>query len=54
MSEATAGPTDGQICRAVLASIIGSVIERCDSPFTGVIAGSVWAAPSLNCRALQP
>jgi MFS family permease len=39
---ATAGPTQQQIYRVALASIIGSVIEQYDFLVTGVIAATVW------------
>jgi MFS family permease len=42
MSEAAAGPTQQQIYKVALASIIGSVIEQYDFLVTGVIAATVW------------
>ncbi len=42
MSEATASPTQRQIFKVALASIIGSVIEQYDFLVTGVIAATVW------------
>src|SRR5438045_797745 len=38
----TAGPTNRQIYKVALASIIGSVIEQYDFLITGVIAATVW------------
>jgi MFS family permease len=42
MSETAAGPTQQQIYKVALASIIGSVIEQYDFLVTGVIAATVW------------
>ena len=42
MSDAAAGPTQQQIFKVALASIIGSVIEQYDFLVTGVIAATVW------------
>ena len=42
MNEATAGPTQRQIYKVALASIVGSVIEQFDFLVTGVIAATVW------------
>jgi len=42
MNEATAGPTQKQIYKVALASIVGSVIEQFDFLVTGVIAATVW------------
>ncbi len=42
MSVAAAGPTQQQIYKVALASIIGSVIEQYDFLVTGVIAATVW------------
>lgn len=42
MSDTTAGPTNKQIYKIALASIIGSVIEQYDFLVTGVIAATVW------------
>jgi MFS family permease len=42
MSAANPGPTDKQIYRVALASIVGSVIEQYDFLVTGVIAATVW------------
>lgn len=42
MTEAAAIPTNRQIYRVALASIIGSVIEQYDFLVTGVIAATVW------------
>jgi MFS transporter, MHS family, shikimate and dehydroshikimate transport protein len=44
MSEAAAIPTNRQIYRVALASIIGSVIEQYDFLVTGVIAATVWGS----------
>ncbi|HZB94065.1 MAG TPA: MFS transporter [Stellaceae bacterium] len=41
-AQAAAGPTQQQIYRVALASIIGSVIEQYDFLVTGVIAATVW------------
>jgi MFS family permease len=41
---ATAGPTQQQIYRVALASIIGSVIEQYDFLVTGIIAATVWGS----------
>jgi MFS family permease len=38
----TAGPTNSQIYKVAVASIIGSVIEQYDFLITGVIAATVW------------
>ena len=42
MSEAAASPSQNQIYKVALASIIGSVIEQYDFLVTGVIAATVW------------
>ena len=42
MNEATVGPTQKQILKVALASIVGSVIEQYDFLVTGVIAATVW------------
>jgi MFS family permease len=42
MSEAAAGPTQQQIFKVALASIVGSVIEQYDFLVTGIIAATVW------------
>ncbi len=42
MNEATVGPTQKQIYKVALASIVGSVIEQFDFLVTGVIAATVW------------
>ncbi len=42
MDQATAGPTNRQIYKVALASIVGSVIEQFDFLVTGVIAATVW------------
>ena len=42
MTEAAAIPTNRQIYRVALASIVGSVIEQYDFLVTGVIAATVW------------
>jgi len=42
MNEAAANPTNRQIYKVALASIIGSVIEQYDFLVTGVIAATVW------------
>ena len=42
MNEATVGPTQQQIYKVALASIVGSVIEQFDFLVTGVIAATVW------------
>ncbi len=39
---AVAGPTNRQILRIALASIVGSVIEQYDFLVTGVIAATIW------------
>lgn len=44
MSEAAAIPTNRQIYRVALASIIGSAIEQYDFLVTGVIAATVWGS----------
>lgn len=44
MTEAAAIPTNRQIYRVALASIIGSVIEQYDFLVTGVIAATVWGS----------
>lgn len=41
-NDAAAGPTNRQIYKIALASIIGSVIEQYDFLVTGVIAATVW------------
>ena len=41
-ASATASPTQGQIYKVALASIIGSIIEQYDFLVTGVIAATVW------------
>jgi MFS family permease len=42
MTDAAASPTQNQIYRVALASIVGSVIEQYDFLVTGVIAATVW------------
>ncbi len=42
MNEVTSGPTQKQIYKVALASIVGSVIEQFDFLVTGVIAATVW------------
>ena len=42
MTDAAAGPTQMQIYKVALASIVGSVIEQFDFLVTGVIAATVW------------
>ena len=42
MDQAAAGPTNRQIYKVALASIVGSVIEQFDFLVTGVIAATVW------------
>ena len=42
MSDAAAGPSQQQIYKVAVASIIGSVIEQYDFLVTGVIAATVW------------
>jgi len=42
MTDAHAGPTQKQIYKVALASIIGSVIEQYDFLVTGVIAATIW------------
>ncbi len=42
MNDAAASPTNRQIYKVALASIIGSVIEQYDFLVTGVIAATVW------------
>jgi MFS family permease len=42
MTEAAATPTNRQIYKVALASIIGSVIEQYDFLVTGVMAATVW------------
>jgi MFS family permease len=42
MSDVAAGPSQQQIYRVALASIIGSIIEQYDFLVTGVIAATVW------------
>jgi MFS family permease len=42
MSEAVASPSNWQIFKVALASIIGSVIEQYDFLVTGVIAATIW------------
>jgi MFS family permease len=42
MTDAATGPTNKQIYKVALASIIGSVIEQYDFLVTGVIAATVW------------
>jgi hypothetical protein len=42
MIEAAASPTNRQIYKVALASIIGSVIEQYDFLVTGVMAATVW------------
>jgi MFS family permease len=44
MIEAAASPTNRQIYKVALASIIGSVIEQYDFLVTGVMAATVWGA----------
>src|SRR5690348_18452196 len=42
MQDAQQQPTEGQIFKVALASIIGSVIEQYDYLVTGIIAATVW------------
>jgi len=42
MDEAAASPSNNQIYKVALASIIGSVIEQYDFLITGVIAATIW------------
>jgi MFS transporter, MHS family, shikimate and dehydroshikimate transport protein len=42
MAEAAASPSNNQIYKVALASIIGSVIEQYDFLITGLIAATVW------------
>ncbi|MGH6676586.1 MAG: MFS transporter, partial [Xanthobacteraceae bacterium] len=42
MSDTAAGPSQAQIYKVAVASIIGSVIEQYDFLVTGVIAATVW------------
>ncbi len=42
MSETAAGPTQQQIYKVAVASIVGSVIEQYDFLVTGVMAATVW------------
>jgi len=42
LTDAAAGPTQQQIYKVALASIVGSVIEQYDFLVTGVIAATVW------------
>jgi MFS family permease len=42
MNKADASPTNSQIYKVALASIVGSVIEQYDFLVTGVIAATVW------------
>ena len=42
MNDVAAGPSQRQIYRVALASIIGSIIEQYDFLVTGVIAATVW------------
>ena len=42
MNEAAASPTNRQIYKVALASIVGSVIEQYDFLITGVIAATIW------------
>jgi MFS family permease len=42
MTQADASPTQAQIYKVALASIVGSVIEQYDFLVTGVIAATVW------------
>jgi MFS family permease len=42
MSDAAASPTNSQIYKVALASIVGSVIEQYDFLITGVIAATIW------------
>ena len=44
MSDVAAGPSQQQIYRVALASIIGSIIEQYDFLVTGVIAATVWGS----------
>jgi MFS family permease len=43
MNETAASPTNRQIYRVALASIIGSVIEQFDFLVTGIVAATVWS-----------
>lgn len=42
MHDTAASPTQGQIYKVALASIVGSVIEQFDFLVTGVIAATIW------------
>lgn len=52
MNETAAGPTQKQIYKIALASIIGSVIEQYDFLVTGVIAATVWGGVFFKLPAL--
>ena len=54
MSDAAAGPSQQQIYKVAVASIIGSVIEQYDFLVTGVMAATVWGGISSRKRALRP
>ncbi|MGH6684336.1 MAG: MFS transporter, partial [Pseudolabrys sp.] len=42
MNEAASSPTNRQIYKVALASIVGSIIEQYDFLITGVIAATIW------------
>jgi MFS transporter, MHS family, shikimate and dehydroshikimate transport protein len=42
MNEAASSPTNRQIYKVALASMVGSVIEQYDFLITGVIAATIW------------
>ena len=52
MSDAAAGPTQKQIYKVALASIVGSVIEQFDFLVTGVIAATVWGGVFFKLPAI--
>ena len=52
MSDAAAGPSQKQIYKVALASIVGSVIEQFDFLVTGVIAATVWGGVFFKLPAI--
>jgi MFS family permease len=52
MTEADVSPTQAQIYKVALASIVGSVIEQYDFLVTGVIAATVWGGIFFKLPAL--
>ena len=52
MSDVTAGPSQKQIYKVALASIVGSVIEQFDFLVTGVIAATVWGGVFFKLPAI--